>query len=91
MCSLERYEPTLAYRVNCDINTRKPCPSDVNHEKWEFVAPYLSLLSLDAGQREHDLRDVFNALRLLVRSGASWRMLPHDFPPWYSAYQQTQR
>lgn len=73
------------------MNTRKPYPSDVSDEEWEFVAPYLSLLPLDAGQREHDLRDVFNALRWLVRSGASWRMLPHDFPPWYTVYQQTQR
>jgi hypothetical protein len=39
-----------------------------------FVAPYLTLLPLDAEQRRHDLRGVFNALRWLVRSGAHWRM-----------------
>jgi transposase len=33
---------------------------------------------------------VFDALRWIVRSGASWRMLPHDFPPWEAVYQQTQ-
>jgi transposase len=73
------------------MEARKPYPSDVGNEEWEFVAPYLSLLPLNAGQREHDLREVFNALRWLVRSGASWRMLPHDLPPWYTVYQQTQR
>jgi len=45
----------------------------------------------DAGQRQYELREVFNGLRSLVRTGASWRMMPHDLPPWYSVYQQTQR
>ena len=42
-------------------------------------------------QRTHDVREVFNALRWIVRAGASWRMLPHDFPPWETVYQQTRR
>lgn len=70
---------------------RKPYPSDVSDEGWAFVAPYLTLLPPDAGQRTHDLREVFDALRWLVRAGASWRMMPHDLPPWEAVYQQTQR
>ena len=73
------------------METRKPYPSDVSDAEWEFVAPYLTLLPVDAEQRRHDLREVFNALRWLVRSGAHWRMLPHDLPPWAAVYQQTQR
>lgn len=73
------------------MNARKPYPSDVSDEEWEFVAPYLALLPLDARQRDHDLREVFNGLRWAVRSGASWRMMPHDLPPWHTVYQQTQR
>lgn len=69
----------------------KPYPSDVSDEEWSFVVPYLTLCRLDSEQREHDLRSVFNALRWLVRSGAPWRMTPHDFPPWAAVYQQTQR
>ena len=55
------------------------------------MAPYLTLVRRDAPQRVHDLREVFDALRWIVRSGAPWRMLPHDFPPWEAVYQQTQR
>ena len=66
-------------------------PSDVSDEEWAFVAPYLALCREDAKQREHSLRAVFNALRWLVRSGAHWRMMPHDLPPWSVVYQQTQR
>jgi transposase len=73
------------------METRKRYPSDVSDEEWIFVVPYLTLLPLDAEQRKHDLREVFNALRWLVRSGAPWRMLPNDLPPWYTVYQQTQR
>jgi transposase len=47
-------------------------------------------MPVDAEQRRHDLREVFNALRWLVRSGAYWRMLPHDLPPWAAVYQQRQ-
>jgi transposase len=73
------------------IPTRKPYPSDVSDEEWAFVAPYLTLMKEDAPQREHSLREVFKGLRWLVRSGAEWRMLPHDLPPWPAVYQQTQR
>jgi transposase len=70
---------------------RNPYPSDVSDEEWAFAAPYLSLQSEDALQRKHDLREVYNGLRWLVRTGAQWRMLPHDFPRWDAVYQQTQR
>jgi transposase len=70
---------------------RKRYPSDVSDEEWSFAAPYLSLMTLDAPQRAHDLRDVFDALRWLVRTGAAWRYLPGDFPPWEAVYQQTRR
>ena len=70
---------------------RKPYPTDVTDNEWAFVAPYLTLMTPDAPQRSHDLRDVFDGLRWMVRAGAGWRLLPHDFPPWAAVYQQTQR
>ena len=70
--------------------SRKPYPSDVSDDEWAFVAPYLALLPPEAGQRRHDLREVFNAVRYLVRTGAPWRSSDH-FPPWAAVHQQTQR
>jgi transposase len=70
---------------------RKPYPSDVTDEEWEFVTPYLTLMSQEAPQREHDLREVFNAMRWIVRTGSPWRYLPNDLPPWEAVYQQSQR
>jgi transposase len=70
---------------------RKPYPSDVSDEEWALVAPYLTLMTPDAPQRTHDLREEFNAVRWLVRTGAHWRMMPHDLPPWPAVYQQMRR
>jgi transposase len=70
---------------------RKTYPSDVTDNEWAFVAPYLTLMTEEAPQRTHSLREVFNGLRWLVRAGAPWRMLPNDLPPWPVVYQQTQR
>ena len=66
-------------------------PSDVSDEEWAFVAPYLALCREDAPQRSQSLRSVFNALRWLVKTGALWRMMPNDLPPWPVVYQQTRR
>lgn len=70
---------------------RKAYPSDVSDDEWAFAAPYLTLMKEDAPQRDHPLREVFNGLRYIVRSGAAWRMMPNDLPPWHTVYQQTQR
>jgi transposase len=63
---------------------RKAYPSDVSDDEW-------TLMREDAPQREHELRDVFNGLRYVIRTGATWRMMPHDLPPWEAVYQQGQR
>ena len=73
------------------MSSRHAYPSDVSDEEWAFVAPYLSLLAPTVPQRTHALRDVFNGLRWVVRTGSPWRYLPHDLPPWPAVYQQTQR
>jgi transposase len=70
---------------------RDPYPTDVTDDEWAFAAPYLTLLREDADQRKHDLREVFNALRWLVKAGSPWRLLPHDLPPWPAVYQQGRR
>jgi transposase len=73
------------------VQPRKRYPSDVSDEEWAFVAPYLALVREDSPQRTHDLREVFNAVRWIVRTGSPWRYLPNDLPPWEAVYQQSQR
>src|SRR5215468_4681680 len=70
---------------------RKAYPSDVSDAEWALVAPYLTLMTEDALQRDYPLREVFNGLRWMARGGSSWRMMPHDLPPYYVVYQQMRR
>ena len=71
--------------------TRKSYPSDVSGPEWEFLVSYQTLMREDAPQREHPLRELFDALRYLVKTGCQWRFLPNDFPPWTAVYQQARR
>ena len=68
--------------------SRRAYPSDVTDEEWAFAAPYLTLMKEDATQRQHSLREAFNALRWITRTGAQWRFLPNDLPPWTAVNQQ---
>ena len=70
---------------------RRPYPSDVSDEEWALVAPYLALLPEAVGQRRHDLREAFNGLRYVVKTGAPWRWMPNDLPPWEIVYGQARR
>src|SRR5438270_13559939 len=70
---------------------RESYPSDVSDDEWALIAPYLTLLPEDAGQREYPLREAFNGLRYIIKTGAQWRAMPHDLPPWAAVYQQARR
>ncbi len=52
------------------MTARTSYPTDVSDEEWAFVAPFLTLLPEDAGQRRYNLREVFNALRWIMPAGA---------------------
>ena len=43
--------------------TRQSYSSDVSDAEWEFLAPYLTLMSEDAPQREYPLRELFDAMK----------------------------
>jgi transposase len=72
-------------------HARSGSPSDVSDEEWAFVGPYSALCQEDAAQRAYALRDVFNALRYIAKTGSQWRFLPNDLPPWTVVYQQMRR
>ena len=68
-------------------NRRKPYPSDLSDEEWERIEPYIPKPRTKRGRkRRHTIREILNAIFYLLRSGCSWRMLPHDFPPWKTVY-----
>lgn len=60
-------------------------------EEWAFLDPYLTLMREDAPQRKHSLRELFNGLRSIARTGLQRRFMPSARPPWQAVYQQTPR
>ncbi len=47
---------------------------------------HLPASKLPGRLRTHSLRDVFDAIFYVLRSGCPWRMLPGDLPPWSTVY-----
>jgi putative transposase len=54
--------------------------------QWAIIKPLLPKAKPGGRPRTVDLREVVNAVFYLNRSGCSWRMLPHDFPPWSTVH-----
>lgn len=66
---------------------RKPYPSDLSDAEWKQVEPHLPKRKSPRGRkREHSLREILNGIYYVLRSGCSWRMMPHDLPPWQTVY-----
>ena len=66
-------------------------PSDLTDAEWRRIEPEIPPAKRGGRPREVDLREVFNALRWMVRSGSPWRYLPTNLPPWEAVSQQTRR
>jgi transposase len=75
------------------VSERKPYPSDLSDARWALIEPTLTAwrkARLDrrpTGQpAKVDLRDVFNAILCVNRTGIPWKYLPHDFPNHGTVY-----
>jgi putative transposase len=62
---------------------RKRYPSDLTALQWDNIEHLFPQPKGRAGRpRTYDRKDIVDAIFYLARTGAAWRMLPHDFPPW---------
>jgi putative transposase len=65
---------------------RKPYSTDVSDAQWSYLKAYLPAPNSHGRPRVHSTREILNAIFYVLRSGCSWRLLPHDFPPWKTVY-----
>jgi putative transposase len=65
---------------------RTTYPTDLTDAEWGCLEPHLPAPKATGRPRVYPLREILNAIFYVLRSGCSWRLLPHDFPPWRSVY-----
>ncbi len=61
-------------------------PTDLNDREWQLLEPLLPPPKPGGRPVKYPRREVVNAIRYVLRTGCSWRMLPHDLPPWRTAF-----
>ena len=67
--------------------TRRAYPTDLSDREWEVLEPLVPQAKPGARPRAHESREILDAIFFYVlRSGCAWRLLPHEFPPWQTAY-----
>ena len=60
-------------------------PSDLSDKEWDIMKPILDQLEpyTTGRPRQSDLREIFNAIFYLNKTGCPWRYLPKDFPSYH--------
>ncbi len=65
----------------------KSYPTDLTDGEWQPLESYLPTPQKRGRRpRIHSFREILDAIFYLLKSGCSWRLLPHDFPPWSTVY-----
>lgn len=69
------------------MEKRKAYPTDLKDKEWERLLPLIPLKRTKPDM----MREYINAILYVLRTGCSWRMLPHDFPNWSTVYDVFQK
>ena len=65
---------------------RKPYPSDLSDAEWAILEIFVPAVKGGGRPATYSRREIMNGILYVLRGGGSWRMLPHDFPPWDTVY-----
>ncbi|NJD07574.1 MAG: transposase [Methylococcaceae bacterium] len=61
-------------------------PSDLKDKDWALVEAYFYPNDRRESGCKHPRRRIVDAIYCIVNTGAQWRQLPNDFPPWKTVY-----
>jgi transposase len=68
------------------LTPRRPYLTDLTDAEFARLNPLLPSAKGFGRPRLHPIREILNAIFYVVRSGCAWRLLPHEFPAWQTAY-----
>jgi len=59
--------------------------SNITDKEWQILAPFVVQGKMGR-PRKHEIRNIINAIRYVMKTGCQWSLLPKDFPPWQTVY-----
>lgn len=65
--------------------------TDLSENEWARLRSHLPALPKTIKTRAHSLREIFDAIFYVLKTGCPWRLLPGDFPPWQSIFYHFRR
>jgi putative transposase len=68
------------------MSPRRPYATDLSDDEWKILKPLVPEAKPGGRPRAHETRELLNAIFYVLRGGCAWRLLPHDFLPWQTAY-----
>ena len=73
--------------------TRRLYPTDLTDAQWEIVRAAMPPArgGRTGAPRAYALCEIWNAIFYQAKNGCTWRVLPHDLPPWPAVWQQYRR
>jgi hypothetical protein len=64
------------------MNPRQPYPTDLSEKEGDLIKHLVPDAEPGGRPEAYLKREILNGSFYLLRSDYSWRMLPHDLPPW---------
>jgi putative transposase len=68
------------------MSPRRSYSTDLSDDEWKILEPLVPNAKPGGRPRAHETRELLNAIFYVLRGGCAWRLLPHDFLPWQTAY-----
>jgi putative transposase len=65
--------------------------SDLSDAEWALIADHFEPQDPRGIKPIHPKRIIVNAILYLNKTGAQWRLLPKDYPPWKTVYDHYRR
>lgn len=65
---------------------RRLYATDLTDAQWKIIDPLLPKPIKMGRPNDYPPREIINAIFYITKAGSAWRMLPHDFPPWWTVY-----
>src|SRR5262249_26220775 len=64
------------------MKERQTYPTDLTEREWQIIKSLVPEAKAGGRPEKYPKREIINGINYLLRSGCSWRLMPHDLPPY---------